>query len=281
VILKIRIGSGLLPLDLFSGLLAVAIFLFPSHVLRIILGFPFVLFFPGYALLTALYPRQATISGIERIALSFGLSVVVVPLIGLILNYTPLGIGLESVLYSTLAFIVGMSVIAEFRRRRLLPQDRFSLEFYLGMPHPGARRWDTLLSIVLLVAILGALGVVGYAIAMPKEGQRFTEFYLLGLEGKASDYPATLKVGDEGRVLVGVVNHGRDVIEYHVEVRIDGVKNNEVGPIILKQDEKWEKPVSFSPQAAGLRSKVEFFLYKKGDTEPCVPPLRLWLDVTQ
>ncbi len=279
--MKIRIGSGLLLLNLFSVLLTVAIFLFPSNVLRIILGFPFVLFFPGYALLTALYPRRATISGIERTALSLALSIAVVPLIGLLLNYTPLGIGLESMLYSTLAFIVGMSVIAEFRRRRLSPQDRFSLEFYLERPHPGAGRWDRLLSIALLVAILGALGMMGYAIAMPKEGQQFTEFYLLGLEGKAAGYPTTLKAGDEGKVLVGVINHRRDVIEYRVEVRIDGGKNNEVGQIILQQDEKWEKPVSFTPQAAGLKRKVEFFVYRKDDTEPCAPPLWLWLDVTQ
>jgi uncharacterized membrane protein len=101
------------------------------------------------------------------------------------------------------------------------------------------------------------------------------------LDSKTSEYPTTLKVGDEGKVLVGVVNHGHDVVEYRVEVRIDGVKNNEVGPLILKQDENWEEPVGFTPQAAGLRSKVEFFLYRKDDTEPCVPPLRLWLDVTQ
>lgn len=81
-------------------------------------------------------------------------------------------------------------------------------------------------------------------------------------------------------MLVGVVSHWRDVVDYSLEVRIDGVKNNEVGPIMLRRDEKWEQLVSFTPQA-GPRHKVEFLLYKRNETEPCVQPLWLWTDVTQ
>ncbi len=38
-------------------------------------------------------------------------------------------------------------------------------------------------------------------------GERFTEFYILGLEGKADNYPDELTVGEEGRVILGIVNH--------------------------------------------------------------------------
>jgi len=55
---------------------------------RIILGLHLVLFLPGYALIAALFPRKGDLDGIERIALSFGLSIAVVPLLGLALNYT-------------------------------------------------------------------------------------------------------------------------------------------------------------------------------------------------
>jgi len=37
----------------------------------------------------ALFPGKDDLDGIERIALSFGLSIAVVPLMGLALNYTP------------------------------------------------------------------------------------------------------------------------------------------------------------------------------------------------
>jgi len=93
--LTIRIGNGLLPLNLLVLGLVVAILFFPSNVLRIVLGLPFVLFFPGYTLMSALFPKREGMSGIERVALSLGVSIAIVPIIGLILNYTIWGIGLE------------------------------------------------------------------------------------------------------------------------------------------------------------------------------------------
>ncbi len=69
-------------------MLVAIIILFPSNILRIILGLPFLLFFPGYTLVAALFTRKEGMGSIERVALSFGLSIAVVPLIGLILNYT-------------------------------------------------------------------------------------------------------------------------------------------------------------------------------------------------
>jgi len=58
---------------------------------RVLLGLLLVLFLPGYSLIAALFPRRDDLDGIERIALSFGLSIAVVPLLGLALNYTQYG----------------------------------------------------------------------------------------------------------------------------------------------------------------------------------------------
>ena len=122
-----------MPLNLLVIVLGIAIIFFPSSVLRIILGLPFVLFTPGYVLLVALFVKKDGIGGIERVALSFGMSIVIVPLIGLILNYTPWGITLESVLYSTAFFILIMSFVAWVRLRTLWAEERFSIEFMLSL----------------------------------------------------------------------------------------------------------------------------------------------------
>jgi uncharacterized membrane protein len=53
-----------------------------------------VLFFPGYVFITALFPEKKELDNLERLALSLGLSIAIVPLIGLLLNYTPWGIRL-------------------------------------------------------------------------------------------------------------------------------------------------------------------------------------------
>jgi uncharacterized membrane protein len=116
-----------------------------------------------------------------------------------------------------------------------------------------------------------------YTIATPR-GERFTEFYLLGLSGEAKGYPSTLAVGEEGKVVVGIINRERDKVTYRVEVRIDGVISNEVGPVTLEHDEKWEKMVGFTPDRAGDKQKVEFLLYRQGQSE-AYRRLYLWLDV--
>jgi uncharacterized membrane protein len=280
--MRARFGNGLLILNILSVILILVVTFLPTNVLRIILGIPFVLFFPGYALMAALYPKKDPISGIERVALSLGLSIAVTPLIGLILNYTPLGIRLESVLYSLFFFIFVTSLIAWLRRRRLPEAERFSFELHLALSalwRGGTR--DRVLSIVLVLAILGALGAMGYVIAKPKAGQSFTEFYILGLSGKATDYPSELEVGEEGKVIVGIANHEHEAVTYQVEVRIGGAKNNEVGPIVLQPDEKWEKEAGFVPKVPGKNQAVEFLLYKNGQLDPNLETLRLWIDVVE
>ena len=62
-------------------------------------------------------------------------------------------------------------------------------------------------------------------------------------------------------------------------MRINGARNNELGPIVLEHDEKWEREISFVPEKTGENQKVEFFLYINGEAEPHLEPLRLWLDV--
>ncbi len=279
--MKIRIGDGLLPLNFLVALLIVGIIFFPSNVVRIILGFPFVLFFPGYALLAALFPRKERMSGIERLALSFGLSIAVTALALLILNYTPWGIRQESIIYSLASFIFIISVVAWLRQRRLVEKERFGIEFQLALLGWTGGTLGKTLSITLVVVILGALTIMSYVIATPKTGQKFTEFYFLGQEGREGSYPGELTVGEEGRVVVGIANNEYKIMNYWVEIRINGVKNNEVEGISLKQGERWENEVSFTPTVAGVKQKIEFLLYEEGETTPLFEPLRLWLDVRE
>jgi uncharacterized membrane protein len=122
---------------------------------------------------------------------------------------------------------------------------------------------------------------LGYVIVTPQVGERFTEFYILGLNGKAADYPKEVRVGKEGKVIVGIVNHEHEVVSYRIEVRIDGVKNNEVDAVVLANAQKWEGIVSFVPDKVGDNQKVEFLLYKNGEAEPSLNPLCLWIDVAE
>ena len=88
-------------------------------------------------------------------------------------------------------------------------------------------------------------------------------------------------MGEEGRLIVGIVNREHETVSYRVEVRIDRVRNNEVQPIVLAKEQKWEEVVSFTPNRAGDNQKVEFLLYKNGQSEPYLEPLYLWVNVKE
>ncbi|MFC2003653.1 DUF1616 domain-containing protein [Chloroflexota bacterium] len=276
--MTLRIKNELILLNLLVIVLILTVVFSPSNVLRVILGIPIVLFFPGYALMAALFPRKERMGSTERVALSLVMSMAIVPLIGLILYITQLGIRLESIVYSLASFIFIMSVIAWLRRNRLLEEERFAVEFCLAVPGWSGDTRDKVLSITLVVAILGALGIIGYVIATPKVEERFTEFYILRPEGETAVRLKQPKVGEAGEVVMVITNHEYHTVSYLIQVRIDGMINNEIGPILLEHGEKSEEEVVFVPQKAGDNQKLELLLYKEGDANPYSEPLRLWFN---
>ena len=95
---------------------------YPLVYLREILGAVFVSFLPGLVFLKTLYPSKPPITTssenldtIERITLSFGLSITLVATIGLVRNYTPWGIRLTPITLSLLAFTLIFGVVAVLR----------------------------------------------------------------------------------------------------------------------------------------------------------------------
>ncbi len=96
---------------------------------RIVLGVFLVLFLPGYSLIAALFPRRGDLDSIERVALSFGLSIAFTSLIGLALNYTPGGIRLDPILICLVGFTLVMCLIAYLRRRSLPDKEKFAVAF--------------------------------------------------------------------------------------------------------------------------------------------------------
>jgi len=120
-----------LALVIFITLLCIPFVLLPplnETPVRIILGLLLVLFLPGYSLIAALFPGKGGLGGIERIALSFGLSIAVVPLLGLALNYTLFRIRLVPVLVGLFVFPILLAVAAGVRRQGLPEGEFFVVE---------------------------------------------------------------------------------------------------------------------------------------------------------
>jgi hypothetical protein len=95
---------------------------YPLAYVRNVLGVIFVLFLPGYAFIKAFFPAKLPIKtssesldNIERIALSIGMSIALTSIVGLILYYTPLGIGLTPITLSLLALTAALATAAVAR----------------------------------------------------------------------------------------------------------------------------------------------------------------------
>lgn len=277
--MKLALKNELLIICVLSLCLAAFIAQGWSGTWRVALGLPFVLFFPGYTLISALYPGKDDMSGIERLALSFGLSIAVVPLIGMILNYTPWGIRLAPLLVSLLFFIATMSVLALYRRKKLAAEERFHIQINIEcIKWRELSRLDKALSIVMVGSILFAVGSLYNIGTIPKAGEKFTEFYILGPGGKAEGYPRDMLRGEEKEVIIGIVNHEYSTVTYRVEVRMDGYPKKILNSFILEHEQKWEGPVYFSALESHENLKVEFLLFKEEDSEP-YRSLHLWVNI--
>ncbi|MBN2097992.1 MAG: DUF1616 domain-containing protein [Dehalococcoidia bacterium] len=275
---KLRGTYDLLGIIILTALLTICIAFIPSDIPRIIVGLPFLLFFPGYTLLAALFPRKEGLTGIERVALSFGLSLAVVPLIGLVLNYL-WEISVYPILVSVAVFVVAMCVLAYFRRRQLIPEQRFEPSINVRLPPFGRQsRVDRAFMAVLVVAMAAAVAGLAYVATHPGSEQEFTEFYLLGPSGLAEDYPSEIVLGASAHVIVGVTNHEGQDITYQVRISLGGTDLRTTDGIVLHNGENWEDQVVLAPTKAGDNQKVEFLLYRDGESE-AYQELYLWIDV--
>ena len=274
--MRISIKNELLIINICSLVLILIIWILPGiGILRLILALPFLLYFPGYALISALFPKTSDLDHFERLALPFGLSVAVVPLIGLILNFA-WEIDLLPVMVSVSIFSGAMSVIGYYRRLSAPFEERFLLHVNLALPiRKYSSKLDKTITILLLLLTLAIIVTLSYALAMPRDGEKYAEFYMLGMDGKADLYPKEILVNtngsisvvkygqvtevlpilweevlvevpdDRARILIGIENREQETATYMIGLSAVGVAYNKIGPIELQNNEKWEEEVGF------------------------------------
>ncbi len=302
--MKIKLINGLVLIDILTLILVIAVIFIPSGTIRTILGIPFVFFFPGYALTEALFSGRQRIGTIERIALSFGLSIAVTALLGLILNYTPWGIKLTPVLLADMVFILVMSGIALSRWALNSSENPLMFEARLRLPGWSGGPLSKILTLILMLAVIAVVVTIGLAINMPKNGEKFSEFYLLGANSKADDYPTIFMFykgqvttvsydggenwfeGQLGQITVGIVNQEKKDMKYTLQLQIDGQPVNleyggktlsQIDQIELRDGEKWEKAIGFAPVHEGESQKAEFLLFEAGSAVP-IQKLQIWVN---
>jgi len=279
-----------------SAAVIVAVFTLEDSPVRWILGLVFVLILPGYVTTAALFPSRERIDWIERGALSLGLSVAIVPLVGLMLNYSSAGIKLSSIAFSMGAYIALLSVIAYYRRMQLPEEERMRLEIYIDLDLRKYPIIDRVLIVTIVVVLIATVSLLVYAISSPGGGERFTQLALLNGDMTASDYPT----GNNGTVIVCIgCNEGEDT-DYTLVIALvaeesqnytslryseslEGYNAMEIGEGLAVNvtvvDGDWvNSSFSYEFDDAGV-FKLRFLLYKQVEIDGAEPyrEVYLWL----
>lgn len=252
----------------------------------------FVILVPGYVLVATIFPTNDRIDWFERLALSIGLSIAVVPTLGLILSFTPVGIGFESTLVSILAFSVVFGILAYIRRIQMLTRSRGLPVSRLKLP-----RWrdfsgqEKALAAGLSIAVALSTIVVITALSNSSPVERFTEFGLLGPGGELTGFPTRLNVSEEGTLIIFVRNHESETVNYTVQVYLIELVELTNGTseinrtsinlfnLTLFDGREWVRTYTFSIGAPGPW-EVEFLLFRDGDMVRVYRSLNIFVRVT-
>lgn len=236
--------------------------------LRIPLGFVFVMLVPGYAFVSALYPKHSrteddlsrggdrsaierfvTRSGItftERILLSVGFSILLVSAIGYLFNFTSFGVRLVPILLSTSGFVLVATFVAAIMRRRTPAEHRFrgpSTEWMDTIHSSWFRRGDrtnTVLNIFLVVAIGFFALSIGYAVVGQPSADPYSELYLTSDDGEmftGQNVTSQLEPGTSQNIQIGVKNHEGQTMNYTVVVVQQTVEVQDNRAVVQSQTE--------------------------------------------
>ena len=209
-----------LPLDLLIVIIfsiigvAMVLALPDGNFLRVIFGIPLLIFFPGYALVSLLWPR-ISLENIERIALSFGLSIVLVAIVGLAMHYL-VDLSLSSISAGLLLIIILISSLAFYQRSKIPEDDVFVFHISNIIPVLPKSKPEKSMVLFLAVCLIVSSIALGYIATRPATGETYTELYVLDINGTTENYPVNLSVNEIGQVIVGVVCHESDSTDYEI-----------------------------------------------------------------
>jgi uncharacterized membrane protein len=142
-------------------------------------------------------------------------------------------------------------------------------------------RLEQRLTWVLVAALLVSLiGVVYISFTPQQRTDPYTELYIVGSEGNASEYPQNLSVGESGEVTVGIGNHEHRTMQYTLVYRFG---NESIGnqTVSVESGDSWEDTLSFTPESTG-RKRLRIAVYRGDDVPSQSDPYRsvyLWVSV--
>jgi len=310
-----RRGRLFLPVDLavtvaFALVGTVVLFVWDgSQLLHAVVGVPLLLFLPGYVVVAAAFPESAdaatsdqpfdpspadpaaTVDGVERAALAFGMSVALLPVVALAIALSPFSLSRSPIVAAFVGLICVGAVVAALRRARLAPDRRYRVPVARWVADLrgglfGTDRWyGGLVNAVLIVSVLVATATMGYALAMPQDGESYSSLALLtendSGDVEAAGYPTNFTAGESAELVVSVENNEGTETNYTVVAVVQRVDPTAEGVRVLEQreldridatvapGETWQRTHEVAPELVGEDLRLQYYLYR-GDVPETV-----------
>lgn len=276
-----------------------------GQIVKVVFGLPLFFYIPGYAFVSALFPKREKLSWIERFTMGVGMSIAIAVFSGFALSVSPWLYRPNPILVSLSLITLVFLLIAQYLRSRVPVGERFTFSFretfsplFEGDLFAGEKQFflwlfshlfrlkkksakpeigieETLvLTMIACIIVAGSMFAYGF---ITQEKEKFTALYILGPGKKAEYYPIDVYFGEVNSILVGVENYEHAKISYTLQVKLGGevVASRD---IILEHNGKWLEEVSFTPKEISLvKTKLEFLLYKDN---PFIPyrSVHLWVN---
>lgn len=295
-----------------------------GHPLRVTVVLGVLLTVPGYVLTTLTFPgytaspttpsvvnklgsgrlQFAALDDAERGALSFALSLLLIPLFVLVLTYFGYTIRPRTIFLAVTAFSVVVGLLGVIRRVRLPADSRYDLPLdeWLGATHAGLTDGgplDVLLNVALAVSIILASVTLVGAVAAPFDTYRYTDVSLVTVDDDGEyvqqNYPSEF-VQDQPRKITLIVDNEEDrPVKYTVVIQQQRVAED--GTVTDRQQldrfsrqvpngGEWQVRHSVAPTESGDRLRIAWLVYKgevpqNPTTQNADEHVFLWVEVVE
>lgn len=259
--------------------------------LRLVVVAPVLLFLPGYGLASVLFPGEPSarrsplgrravevprLDLIERVAVSFGLSLALLPPLALAFG-TVLGTLEGPVVTVAAALAIGTTLVGAVRRGALPDADRFTVPLgeWIDGVRAGAVDGSTrtaAVNVALAASVLLAVGAAGVAFTAPQDAASYTEF-AVGTDGDdgfvAGNYPTDAAVGEPVTFRIQVENRERTAMTYRVVAQFERVDGGDITEVVradafdltVEPGATTVRSHEVSPPVAGDDIRLTYLLY--------------------
>jgi|GEM_PF-218858 len=238
-----------------------AITTFPTgSTVRFVATLAFVGFLPGYALTAVLFPARARVgdsttdgrgpefarSGgidtVERLGLGLGLSIAIVPMLVLAMPFTEWGLATEPLAGGLVVITLVLAQLGAIRRLRVPRSDRYVVSLTAGLHRASSAMGvgpARVSSIVLVIAVLAAAGMLVYAFAAPMAAGGYTQLaiYTADDDGELrAEMPDTAIPDEEIPITFQIHNEERQAMNYTVVMQEQVVEDGDVDQRITHRE---------------------------------------------